>query len=354
MAKGNMLLGYNRGKLGDIVFKRLNGQSVQVPRVRNPHNPRTDAQTVQRIAFSSATKTAQALRGIVDHSFQGIKYGQTSVNHFVSRLTKEIKDFMQQSVNAGSSVAPFGTAPILPYTASGVGAGARALISNGDLIGMPYSLDATGLLVGRAGWDYTNMGTATVGDYESVFGVPGTDQVTIVEAIPVELDYVSETELFYGVRFGFLRWNLKQNVSSDTLLFTVGSASPYYKLNPAILDMERTDDAALNIEFKGDAGGLYLTRDAGDGASTPDGDVVGLGLAEDVCLAAVIVSRYESNIWRRSSSRLVLTSKTIQQSAVKYESEYGYNDIQSVIDLDVVNRNVPETEYLNKKKRAVT
>lgn len=348
MAKGNMLLGYNRGKLGDIVFKRLNGQSVQVPRVRNPHNPRTDAQSIQRIAFSSATKMAQCLRGIVDHSFQGIKYGQMSVNHFVSRLTKEIKESALTALD-DVSAAPFGTAPILPYVASGVAPGASALVSNGDLRGMEFKLAGTsegGLIVGNV-VSASIMSVATVAEYESLFGVPPTDQVTILEAQPEELEYVSETELFYGARFDYLRWNLRQDIADSTLLFHAGASEGEYQLNPAALDMERTDPRVPNIVITVVSDGLRLCT----GSSTSNsGDVCGNGLASTVCLAGVIVSRYESGIWRRSVTRLARTPKTITQSAVSYEENYAWNDVRSVLELNVAEKNVPEDEYLNKKK----
>lgn len=346
-----MLLGFNRGKLGEIVFKRQNGQSIQVPRVRSPKNPRTDAQTIQRVCFASASKMAQHLRGIVDHSFQGYKYGQVSVNHFVSYLTKELKEFVTSAL-ASPSAAPYGTAPILPYIASGVAPGARALISSGDLRGIEFSLFRDeinhyyGMVIGNPQSAVT-LGEAKLSDYQEIFGIPATDQVTILEAQPEELDYISETELFYGARFDWLRWNIKSDVAGTTALFVSGAQSPEYKLNPAVLDMERTDPRVVDIVFVDNANGMRICT----GSSISDsGDVCGNGLATTVCLAGVIVSRYENGVWRRSTTRLIRSTKEVQATAAAWESTYAYNDIESTLALGVPQTNVREDEYLNKKK----
>lgn len=59
MAKGNMLLGYSRGAVGDIVFARSKGQQVARARNRNPANPNTEAQVLQRSKFAAAQRFFQ-------------------------------------------------------------------------------------------------------------------------------------------------------------------------------------------------------------------------------------------------------------------------------------------------------
>lgn len=56
MAKGNMLLGYSRGSVGDVTFAKVKGQQVARARNRNPHNPRTNKQSLQRAMFTAAIK----------------------------------------------------------------------------------------------------------------------------------------------------------------------------------------------------------------------------------------------------------------------------------------------------------
>lgn len=343
----------SRGRVGNVVGYQREGKKLMRSLPTSVKNPRTVDQTITRLAFSTASKMAQHLRGIVDHSFQGVKYGQTSVNHFTSLLSKELRTFLA-GVNASSpSVAPFGTAPVLPLSASGIGCAARALVSKGDLKGMPYELsdDASDgrLYIGNAILNMSNALTVTLADYESVFGVPMTDQVTIIEGHPEELDYISEEELFFGVRFDWLRWNIKQDTPLTTTIFVEGDVSGECKLNSAILDMERTDPRVLNVLFEVKSNTPdQLAMYSGSAASPKD--IFGHVAAADVSHAAVIVSRFENNAWRRSTSRLVLTQRRITQSAVSYEEEYGYNDVASVIALAAPTKDAAENEYLNKKK----
>lgn len=338
-----------RGRVGNVVGYQREGTKLMRALPTSVKNPQTDAQTITRLAFSSAAKTAQHLRSIIDHSFQGVQYGQKSVNHFTSKLAKEIREFLKSTMAAGSSVAPFGTAPVLPYMAGGVAAGAKALISSGDLPSIPYEF----LSGSTGGWNIgQNIGTSdladfTISQFESVFGVPLTDQLTFVSGAPVELDYISETELFYGVRFIIKRVNFTTegfDVESAKLFTEISSG--VYGLNWDIIDPSRSD-----LEF---ARGLRFTSNQQraivfSGEASNRMDPTGAFLATDVCLAAVIVSRFENNAWRRSTTRLIQNPKTITQTAVAFEQNYGYNDIDSVLALAAPKKAGVEDRYLNKE-----
>lgn len=56
MSKGNMLLGYSRGSVGDVTFYRSGGSQRARARNRQPNNPRTRSQQTQRAIFSNAVK----------------------------------------------------------------------------------------------------------------------------------------------------------------------------------------------------------------------------------------------------------------------------------------------------------
>lgn len=92
MAKGNMLLGHARGKVGSVVFSRLNGKQITRALAESVKNPRTDGQNVQRAIFATVNGFASAVRDIVDHSFQSYKEGATSVNRFVSINVKKLRE----------------------------------------------------------------------------------------------------------------------------------------------------------------------------------------------------------------------------------------------------------------------
>ena len=56
MAKGNFLLGYARGSVGDVTFSRVKGNQVAKARNRNPANPNTISQAMQRSLFADAVR----------------------------------------------------------------------------------------------------------------------------------------------------------------------------------------------------------------------------------------------------------------------------------------------------------
>lgn len=347
MATGNLILGTARKKLGDVVLSRRNGK--QVARIRvTPRNPRTSGQLISRLALSSAAKTAQHLRTIVSHSFQGIQYGQASVNHFTSRLSKEIRGAMSAALTKGSLVSPFGTAPVLPFQAVAVAAGARALISSGDLPSVPFEFDngsPGGFLIGKPGiWATTPPSSIYASNYAEAIGVPITDQLTFVVGAPVELDYVSEEELFYGVRFAYARLNFLQDLNPNTPVFTETSAgSGYFHLNAAAVDVQRTTPSLLQAVFsQGQNQSIAVL-------GPNETDITGTFRDVDVCLAACICSRFEAGAWRRSTTRFLQNMMRNPQTNVQFEQRYGYNDVASVLALADPTKAGIEDRFLNKE-----
>ena len=93
MAKGNWLLGGVKGKVGDLVLSKLNGKQVTRARNRNPKNPKTSAQALQRMKFGALAAFYNVFATeILDHSWQGVKYGGDSHNFFYkAALSSSVK-----------------------------------------------------------------------------------------------------------------------------------------------------------------------------------------------------------------------------------------------------------------------
>lgn len=71
MAKGNLFMGTARGKLGEVVFSRKDGQQISRQYIRNPKNPKTQGQRIQRAIMATVAKMYGMGKDIFDHSFQG-------------------------------------------------------------------------------------------------------------------------------------------------------------------------------------------------------------------------------------------------------------------------------------------
>lgn len=99
MSKGNMLLGMARGKVGDLVFTRRNGEQVTRPRVRVVNNPKTEGQQIQRMIFASVIWAYQKMKAVCDHSFEGVKYGADSQAKFMSENLKALRAYYPTSAD---------------------------------------------------------------------------------------------------------------------------------------------------------------------------------------------------------------------------------------------------------------
>lgn len=84
MAKGNIILGYLRGSIGDITFFRAKGQQLSRARNRAPANPRTVLQMDQRAKMACAVKFyTQVGTNFFKYAFEGKKDKESYFNAFV-------------------------------------------------------------------------------------------------------------------------------------------------------------------------------------------------------------------------------------------------------------------------------
>lgn len=97
-----MLLGHARGKVGDLVFSRSNGQQVVRARAAVVKNPQTESQMIQRIFLNTISQAYSNMVQIVDHSFEGVQKGQKTMEMFLSRNLKNLRTKVQQAVGTGS------------------------------------------------------------------------------------------------------------------------------------------------------------------------------------------------------------------------------------------------------------
>lgn len=105
MAKGNMFQGMARGKVGDVVFSRLNGQQISRVRNRAPHNPRSEKQLTQRIIMNTVMQAYSKMSAIVDHSFEGYKAGQETMSQFMSLNAKLLRSKVANAIANNEDLA---------------------------------------------------------------------------------------------------------------------------------------------------------------------------------------------------------------------------------------------------------
>ena len=99
MAKGNLFQGMARGKVGDVVFSRANGEQISRVRNRHPKNPRTKGQLYQRAIMASIVQAYSAGKEIFDHSFEGYAVGAQCQREFIKRNAKMLRDLVSIDIN---------------------------------------------------------------------------------------------------------------------------------------------------------------------------------------------------------------------------------------------------------------
>lgn len=144
MAKGNFLLGYARGSVGDVTFSRVKGNQVAKARNRNPANPNTIPQAMQRSLFADAVRFyTRGVQNAFKFAFERKLENESDYNAF-----------MRLNVNRGVRI---GKTPESMYPAIG-----DWLVADGSIT-PPLKLDAVS---GSALGDYV------AGVYEAIDKAP--------------------------------------------------------------------------------------------------------------------------------------------------------------------------------------
>ena len=136
MARDNMFLGQARGKIGDLVFYRMNGVQMSRTRNRHPRNPNTNPQKVQRAISATVSQLYRAGRRIFDHSFQGKSVGAKNQHYFFSENMRILRGLVSSEINirpdgVTSNIADVKGRVVMPSATNPVGFDG-CLMSQGD------------------------------------------------------------------------------------------------------------------------------------------------------------------------------------------------------------------------------
>lgn len=242
MAKHNLFLGTASRSVGDVTLMRRNGVQVSRVRVRQIANPRSEAQSRQRMAFAAVTRFYSPLSACLEQSFQGLNRTD-SLSAFLKENIKRAREMQFGSLRGGGFVP-------LPV-----------MVSRGS---MPqavynYSSEVPGFRL-NIGTTISALTIAAVSAaIKNQYGLSEGDQVTIIYSMPDTAEVTIES--LYSVYYH--RFFID---SSDFSTFAV----------PML-------DVALN------AGSIEF--------SVADENLSGF---------AVIFSRYEAGQWRRSTQYMAV------------------------------------------------
>lgn len=192
MAKGNMLLGYSRGSVGDLTFYRRNAQQITRARARQVKNPKTLAQQMQRAIMRTAVAAYQVIKSICDHSWEGIAYGADSYSYFLKRNLAMLRELAAAGGQNTKSYLPSGFNGLvaMPW-----------VLSKGSIswVGTAISFASNNCSINFDAFFPSEMGISqldsiTYQNFCDAFGLQPGDQVTLI-AFPKRSDIDESTNL---------------------------------------------------------------------------------------------------------------------------------------------------------------
>lgn len=275
MAQSKSFFGLRRGSTKTLTFSVYNGKQVTKDRVADVKNPRSSAQMKQRAIMATALRGYSALKEICDHSFEGVTYGQKSMNYFVAenaRMIRAAAPKVNLSLSKGNSVSN-------AYIISKGSLTGPSILSGGDstdkvfVIALTHSTSYTfGSLMGKLG--------ATL---------PG-DMVTFINLV----DNAGADASVYWMRLKLTEQNASKAITLNN--------SPVNVLS--ILTEGVDYETNIDNFSVGDFPIMLATQDDGDALSIGERQAKE-GTQHVPQSMGVIVSRKSDTTWLRSSNTMV-------------------------------------------------
>ena len=299
-------------KLGNMVYYTMNGKTYARARVEQMKNPKTAKQMAQRVIFTTAVRSRDALKSIVDHSFENKKYGSESLNYFMKR-NLEILRARAASDNGltGSFNVPNGiTMQANPL-----------LISQGTIPSMTYDFKSTdGLTINLGGQQGTMI--IPVGTFLNANPtIKKGDQITVLLLVPTS-NYEATTASGEGVnanRLIKMRITIPATISDDDVFVNGSGFGP-------LLVTEGVENFRLRIS------GAELTfKEKNDNHGS---------------CGCIIISRPEGNKWLRSTEYMKMNPN--YDDALYYFNDVLNTWMQGTTEIVGLEDN----EYLNQGQQA--
>lgn len=339
-------MGTQRGRLGQSVLARRNGEQIQRAYVGKIANPRSTGQNYQRMVFATAAAAASALNGIIDHSFEGIKYGQDSRSFFMKEATKMLRGTMQRSTETGWAPAACGSyvikgAGVLVPNYFKVSKGtltAKSVLGNlkTNIQGISNALVMQSELLTEA---FENNAEIYAEYLRDVFGCEPGDQLTFIfcgqdtdEAHAVA-SYNGKNNFQSYVQVARVVFKPFEDiqVEADMLsLFSAVEGDSIFGINPAIVS-ERSINAG-DVLFKADGSTTLIAT----GASPIT-----------IFAAAMIRSKQVGGSWLRSNAFLSVNARAIGPVGPDVVGSYGNNAEVSFGSDRYLNNAVPAEQAEN-------
>lgn len=259
MSKGNLFMGNASGKLADVVLYRNAGAQVARLRVRNPKNPRSEQQLIQRVIQSTASKAYSVLQVICNHAFEGKQSRTANQSEFMKLNVARDRYRVSVAPMGWRSLSNFNSRDLVEPLAN------NYIVASGSLPEFHFSSDGDEFIIG-AGSNLTADDT-----YQQIcdkLGLQRGDQITV--------------------------FNIK-----------VDNNGVMSNLNPARIILE-PNDGDMTSKFLGTAGAINKANEKNEGDFTVNiaEGTMAIDFNKSGGAGSVIISRYANGKWLRSTARI--------------------------------------------------
>lgn len=293
MAKSKSFFGLRTGSTKSLTFQVYRGQQITKDRVTRISNPRTESQMLQRALVPIVAASRAALKGLVDHSFEGVPYGDQSLKMFSSLNLKagalKVSSFSPNGYsNPGFANLIVSRGTInedFEISAGRSEAEARYICESETFTNKAYEAGApaAGLLREIAAW--------AAGANDVSICKPGT-QLTFLTLL--QNGALDEPKAALSA----FRINRILFPGDNTLNTQIEDVNGPWKIKAAVV---QNASAFTLINSQKDEIEVALERNVLRFTVKPSGATSLIGMA-------VIVSKYVNNMWRRNNARIVVTT----------------------------------------------
>ena len=297
MAKSKSFFGLRTGSTKSLTFQVYRGQQITKDRVYRVSNPRTEAQMKQRAIIPIVAAARSALNGLVDHSFEGVNYGNDSLKKFSELNLRAGQLVVESYAPNGYSNPGFASLVVSKGSLNDGGYVVRSY-ENNKFLRFSFSVDAKKDLIFKA---------AKEGD--------SADDVlkTVAEWGATECEAVAP-----GNQLTFLSVSLVNYVKVGDNKAPISAFDINRILFPSAANTPaQVDDVNGSWKVKTDVGEgasvAFLTNGKATVNITWEKDVKTLHFAltpnlsnHPVCGGALIRSAYVNGTWKRSNAHIVV------------------------------------------------
>lgn len=293
-----------RGSTKDHTFSTYRGKQVTKTRVTHVANPQSQFQMRQRLHLVQVANAATKLKGLINHSFEGVTYGQESIGRF--RALNLQKGLLEVVSYVPKDFGDCGVASFM--VAKGSLPEISANFADNEATSVPRI--GLNLTVAEPSFD------ENVKTWMPVNGIVEGDQLTFLAGFQTGTMLEIHGIEAWAHAFAISRLEFKFDADGALILNKDGinmgwKSRSVGEQGEGGVKAWILENEYFSFQISSDAGGDGGTTLNFKGAGYAEKD----GYAFDMC--AVIHSRLDNNVWRRSLA--VMATKVVKDYRITFE-----------------------------------